>query len=120
MLKWAFRHRAAAHAGAAEVCQFLLSEKSLGCDPNVFDSGSFSVDESFVRLLSHWRPHVVEKHTPLHLACGASPETRKVGHKLVVASLLSHGANPNAEDDGGYTRAYFETFGNSDSASCIS
>eukprot|EP01122_Echinamoeba_exundans_P005714 TRINITY_DN15871_c0_g1_i1.p1 TRINITY_DN15871_c0_g1~~TRINITY_DN15871_c0_g1_i1.p1 ORF type:complete len:288 (+),score=40.26 TRINITY_DN15871_c0_g1_i1:34-897(+) len=78
---WAPLHKAA-QAGAAEVCQFLLAEKSLACDPNVFDS---------------------EKHTPLHLACGAPPESRKAGHKLVVASLLAHGANPNAEDDGGYT-----------------
>lgn len=49
---------------------------------------------------------LVEKHTPLHLACGATPEVRKAGHIAVIRHLLSHGANPNAEDEGGYTRAF--------------
>lgn len=78
---WAPLHKAA-QAGASEVAHYLVSEKSLNCDINILDS---------------------EKHTPLHLACGATPEVRKAGHIAVIQHLLSHGANPNAEDDGGYT-----------------
>lgn len=49
----------------------------------------------------------LEKHTPLHLACGAAAEMRKEGHLTVIRHLLANGASANVEDEGGYTRTPF-------------
>lgn len=51
-------------------------------------------------------------HTPLHLACGVPIDQATNQYTRVAQMLLENGADPNAEDEGGYTALHLAVANN--------